>query len=178
MNITTLTEQLSSQTRDIKLNLESVLTPEGAPDLNQEQIYGIALATAFATKQQTLIKSILEACTGIVSPNILAAAKTAAIIMSMNNVYYRFVHLVSDNSYHSMPANLRMNALMNPGIPKLDFELYALAVSALNGCGLCIDAHAKKLEQEGMSKLSIQSSIRIAAVINATATAFSLREID
>lgn len=68
-----------------------------------------------------------------------------------------------------LPANLRMNIIANPGIDKKDFELYSLAVSAINGCGLCIDAHANTLIKAGLSKHSIQHVIRIAAVLNGLA---------
>ena len=66
------------------------------------------------------------------------AARAAAAIMGMNNIYYRFLHLVEDAEYQTMPARLRMNVIGNPGIDKLDFELLSLAVSAVNGCGLCV----------------------------------------
>ena len=176
MNFDTLKAKLPEHAKDIKLNLERVLSPEGAPDLSAEQIYGIALASAYATRQSELILLMVDALKESVPPTILIAAETATIIMAMNNIYYRFTHLASDKSYLSMPVNLRMNAIANSGVKQIDFELYSLAISAINGCGLCIDAHVRKLEQEGISKLGIQSSIRIAAVINAAAMALSLKQ--
>ena len=89
--------------------------------------------------------------------------------MGMNNIYYRFLHLVDDPEYQSMPARLRMNVIGNPGIDKLDFELLALAVSAVNGCGLCITSHERKLRAHGVTREAIQSAVRIAAVIHAVA---------
>ena len=71
-----------------------------------------------------------------------------------------------------MPAKLRMNVIANPGIAKVDFELFSLAVSAINGCGMCMDAHAAELQKAGLSKIAIQSTVRIAAVINAASFAF------
>ena len=94
--------------------------------------------------------------------------------MGMNNVYYRFVHLVSDKEYSKLPAKLRMNVIGNPGIDKVDFELYSLAISAINGCGMCIDAHVHEIEKAGIEIIGIQSSIRIAAVINATAQSITI----
>ena len=96
------------------------------------------------------------------------------IIMAMNNIYYRFIHLASDKSYTSMPAKLRMNVIANPGIDKSNFELNCLAVSAINGCGMCMDAHAHELNKAGISKLAIQSTVRIAAVVNAVAQAMEI----
>jgi len=89
--------------------------------------------------------------------------------MGMNNVYYRFLHLVEDAEYSTLPARLRMNVIGNPGIPKLDFELLSLAVSAINACGLCITSHEKKLRADGVSREMIQSAVRIAAVVHAVA---------
>ena len=97
------------------------------------------------------------------------AAKAAAAIMGMNNVYYRFLHLVEDEEYSRLPAKLRMNVIANPGAPKEDFELWSLAVSAVNGCGKCITAHEKVLRDAGVSREQIQAAVRIAAVVHAVA---------
>jgi len=162
--------------KDIKLNLSAILTEEGAPDLTQKQIYFIALAAAFAVKNKNLIDALLAEHHQL-SAEEITAAKSAAVIMAMNNVYYRFVHLVSDKNYAAMPAKLRMSVIGNPGIDKVDFELASLAVSAINACGMCIDAHANELMKKGISKTGIQSCVRIAAVINAAAFAESIAAI-
>ena len=91
--------------------------------------------------------------------------------MGMNNIYYRFLHLVEDAEYQTMPARLRMNVMANPGIDKLDFELISLAVSAVNGCGLCIVSHERKLRVHGVSRETIQSAVRVASVVHAVAVA-------
>ena len=76
----------------------------------------------------------------VLSPEALNAAKSAAAIMGMNNIYYRFLHLVEDGEYSTMPARLRMNIIANPGVDKVDFELWCTTVSAVNGCGMCLDS--------------------------------------
>ena len=96
-------------------------------------------------------------------------AKAAAAVMAMNNVYYRFLHLVEDGEYQTLPARLRMNVIGNPGIDRNDFELLSLAVSAVNGCGLCITAHERKLREHGTSREAVQSAVRIASVIHGVA---------
>ena len=101
----------------------------------------------------------------------LAAAKSAAAIMAMNNVYYRFVHLASDKDYATMPARLRMNVIANPGVDKADFELWSLAVSTINGCGTCIDAHEKTLKDAGVNAAAIQTAVRFASIIQSVAVA-------
>src|SRR6056297_2633674 len=91
--------------------------------------------------------------------------------MGMNNVYYRFLHLVEDPEYAQIPARLRMQALSAPAEDKLDRELWALAVSAVNGCGQCIQAHEKTVLQHGASKAMVHDAVRIASVVNAAAAA-------
>ena len=174
MSIELLKNQLADFAKDIKLNLSSVLSEDGAPDLTQQQIYLIALASAYAARQPEVIQALLNESDEHLDDTNRNAAKSAATIMAMNNIYYRFVHLVNDKSYANMPAKLRMNVIGNPGIDKIDFELCCLAVSALNGCGMCMDAHTHAIVKAGASPQSIQSCIRIASVINAAAMAISL----
>lgn len=169
MSIEALKNKLSENAKDIKLNLSTILTEQGAPDLTKNQIGGVALASAYAIKNSEVIAAMLAEVSNYLTPAEIHAAQSAATIMAMNNIYYRFVHLVSDQSFLTMPAKLRMNVIGNPGIDKKDFELNCLAVSAINGCGMCIDAHTQALIKTGMSTLAIQSSVRIAAVLNATA---------
>ncbi len=172
MGMSEIKNTLGEYAKDIKLNLSSVLTEEGSQDLRLNQIYGIALACAYATKNPELIQALEQE--GKLTSEEVRAAKAAATIMAMNNVYYRFVHLVGDSEFSKMPARLRMNILGNPGVPKVDFELYSLAVSAINGCGKCMEAHVRTLQEHGVSKVGVQSAIRIAATINATAQALAI----
>ena len=153
--------------RDLKLNLGSVLTPEGAPGLSERQIWAVALASAIAARNSAFTRAVEAAARAHLDEAHLNAARTAAAIMGMNNVYYRFLHLVGDAEYQSLPARLRMNALANPGIERRDFELLAVAVSAINACGMCITSHEKKLREDGVDRQMIQSAVRIASVIQA-----------
>lgn len=176
MNIQDFRNQLSDYAKDTKLNLGSVLSEEGAPDLKLNQIYGIALASAYATKNPDIISAVLGDFA--LSEVAVNAAKAAATIMAMNNVYYRFSHLVSDKDYSKMPAKLRMNVIGSPGIDKMDFELMCLAISAINGCGMCMDSHVHEVTKAGISKTGVQSAIRIASVINAAAQSIAIMDID
>lgn len=169
MTLETLKDTLSDYAKDIKLNIGTVLTADGAPDLTERQIFGVALASAYATKNPTVTEVILKESSTL-SDAEKAATKAAVTIMAMNNIYYRFVHLVG-GEYSKLPAKLRMNVIGQPGIPKVDFELYSLAVSSINGCGMCMEAHVHEISKAGVSSLGIQSAIRIAAVVNALSQA-------
>lgn len=169
MSLQEIRAKLPDYAKDIKLNLGSVLTEEGAPGLTPKQIAGIALASAYATRHPELMQAGEAQVAAILDEAEVTAAKASAAIMGMNNVYYRFVHLMESADYSKLPANLRMSVIGKPGIEKVDFELYSLAVSAINGCGMCMQAHVHEVEKAGISKQGVQSCIRIAAVINATA---------
>lgn len=171
MNLETLKNNLPLNAKDVRINLMTILKEEGTPDLNSKQRFNVLLSCAYAVKNKDLITAILNDANLHLSKNQIEAAQSAAIIMSMNNIYYRFIHLVNDKSFANMPAGLRMTILNNPGIDKPDFELNCLAVSAINGCGMCIEAHSNELIKSGFSKVAIQSTIRIAAVINSVAVA-------
>lgn len=169
MTLDTIRDAIPDYARDLKLNLGSVLTPQGAPGLTEKQLWSVALATAIASRNNAFTRDIEALAREHLDDADVTGARAAAAIMGMNNIYYRFLHLVEDGEYQSMPARLRMNVIGNPGIDKLDFELLSLAVSAVNGCGLCISSHEKKLRSHGIARESIQSAARIAAVIHAVA---------
>jgi alkyl hydroperoxide reductase subunit D len=165
MSIDTIKNAIPDYAKDIKLNLSSLANDES---LNEQQLWGTMLASALAGRNPFVITEIEAEAKTHLSSDALEAAKAAAAIMAMNNVYYRFVHIASNKEYQSMPAKLRMNVIGNPGVDKVDFELWSLAVSVVNACGMCIDAHEQQLLQSGMSKEQIQTASRIAAVIHAT----------
>jgi lipoyl-dependent peroxiredoxin subunit D len=178
MTINTIKQQLHSWAKDTKLNLGSVLSEEGAPELSLAQIHGIALACAYNTGNRQLIHAMQTEAKTTLSTQAMQAAKSACTVMAMNNVYYRFVHLMPDGAFAQMPANLRMSVIGNPGIDKVDFELYSLAISAINGCGMCMEAHVGTVNKTGISKTGVQSCVRIASVIQATACALAINDSD
>jgi alkyl hydroperoxide reductase subunit D len=171
MTLDELKSQLPDYAKDLRLNLETVLGEAGAPGLAQKQIAAIALAAAIASRHAPLTAAVAEFAAGHADADALRGARTAAAIMGMNNIYYRFTHLVENDEYTSMRASLRMNAMSSPGGDKIDFELASLAVSAINGCGTCMASHEKTLRKHEVSAAGVQSAARIAAVIHAVAVA-------
>jgi alkyl hydroperoxide reductase subunit D len=165
MSIETLKAAIPDYAKDIKLNLGSLAMDA---TLTPQQLAGTFVASALASRNATVIQSIVAEFGARLSPEALAAAKAAAAIMAMNNVYYRFVHLVGGD-YANMPAKLRMNVIGKPGVEKVDFELWSLAVSAVNGCGMCLTSHEKVVREGGLSQEQVQAAVRIAAVVHAVA---------
>ena len=165
MSLDTLRAALPAYAKDLSLNLSS-LAAETV--LSDQQKWGAFVASAHALGQPAVIQAIEAAAVEAgLSDEARNAAKAAAAIMGMNNVYYRSLHLISNGEYKTLPARLRMNVLANPGVDKVDFELWSTAVSAINGCGMCLDAHEGELKKHGVPAASIQTALRIAAVVNA-----------
>ena len=162
-------EALPGYARDLALNLGSVLTPAGAPGLSERQIWAVALAAAAASGNAAYTRSMQALAARHLDAAHISAAHAAAAVMAMNNVYYRFLHLVQDEEYAKLPARLRMNVIGSPGIAKVDFELLSLAVSAINGCGTCVVSHERQLRSHGLERESVQSAVRIAATVHAVA---------
>ena len=127
------------------------------------------LATSLAARNAKLVAAVAEEAAQHLTPEAIGAAKAAAAIMAMNNIYYRFTHLAADPDYARMPARLRMNVIANPGVDRIDFELWSLAVSAINGCGMCLEAHEREVAAKGIGKEAVQDVVRIASVLHAVA---------
>lgn len=166
MSLNDFARALPDYAKDVRLNISSLLTEQL---LGDQRKYGLVVACAHATGHAPLIAAAEAEATAKLAPEAMTAAKAAAAIMAMNNVYYRFTHLATNKDYAKMPARLRMNVIGAPGIDKADFELFCLAVSAINGCGMCIDAHEKVLAGHGVSAEIMQASVRMASVMQALA---------
>ena len=167
MSLKQFAETLPDYAKDIRLNLSSILSDQL---LGDQRKYGLLLTCAHGSGYRPLVAAAEAECAPKLSAEAANAARGAAAVMAMNNVYYRFVHLASNPEYATLPAKLRMNIIGAPGIEKDDFELFSLAVSAMNGCGMCIDSHERVLQQHGVKSETIQAAARIGAIITAVAT--------
>jgi alkyl hydroperoxide reductase subunit D len=167
----TFRENLKDYAKDIRLNLSTVLTPEGAPGLIPKQIATIALACAYSARARGLADALRAEAAETLGDAEVEAAKAAATIMAMNNVFYRTLHHSDHAELAKLPARLRMNVIGKPGIDKLDFELACLAVSAIGGCDRCVNSHVAEVLKGGLPVDAAHSAIRIAATIQATSLA-------
>ncbi len=168
MGLDAVKAALPEYAKDIKLNLGSTI---GTSTLKPEQAWGTALACAVAARNPLLLREIADEASTHLGAEAVEAAKGAATIMAMNNVYYRAKHLIGDEQYASIPARLRMQIIARPGVDKADFELWCLAVSAITGCGVCLESHEKTLRGTGFSRDQVHEGLRIAAVVHAAAVA-------
>ncbi|MFC4021382.1 carboxymuconolactone decarboxylase family protein [Micromonospora sp. GCM10011542] len=166
MGLDAIKAALPEYAKDIKLNLGSTV---GTSTLTPVQAWGTALACAVSARNPMVLREIAADAAEQLTPEAVEAAKGAAAIMAMNNVYYRAKHLIGDEQYASMPARLRMQIIARPGVDKGDFELWCLAVSAITGCGVCLESHEKTLRGSGFTREQVHEALRIAAVVHAAA---------
>lgn len=166
MSLQSLRDRLPDHAKDIKLNLGSLASETV---LNEKQKAGTFIATALGARNADVAAAMIAEFAAKLGAKELAAAKAAAAVMAMNNVYYRFLHLIGNEEYGKLPAKLRMNAIATHGISRADFELWCLAVSAINGCGKCLESHEKMVREAGITAEQVQAAVRIAAAVNAAA---------
>jgi alkyl hydroperoxide reductase subunit D len=161
-----LRERMPPFAKDVQLNLSSVL--QGGA-LSDDQRWGVSVACAVAAGEPTLREAVMEDAAVVVGEAVIDDARAAAVLMAMNNVYYRFRHMVEKDSYRTRPARLRMNRMAQPKTDKATFELMCLAVSAINGCESCVRSHEHAVLEGGLTEDHVHDAVRIAAVIRAAA---------
>jgi lipoyl-dependent peroxiredoxin subunit D len=162
----TLAQAFPESAKDIRLNLQAVLSESS---LSERQRHGVAYAAALASRSAPLREAIAQDAGEQLDDAVLDDAQAAAALMAMNNVLYRFRHIVGKPSYSTMPARLRMNRISQPKTSRADFELMCLVVSVINHCELCVQAHERATLENGLTESNVFDAVRIAATIHAAA---------
>ncbi len=169
MDFDHLLNQIPDYAKDLKLNMGGVMRQT---ELTEQQAWGTAVACAIAARNPQLREAVLAEAAKHLNPEAVFAAKAAAAVMGMNNIFYRFRHLSTNPKYGAMPARLRMQVIGKHGSDPIDFELWCLAVSAINGCGVCVDAHENVLREKGVNEETVLAAVRIASTIHALGAIF------
>jgi len=177
MSIQALRDQLPAYAKDIATNL-TVLACETL--LSDQAKWGCFVASACAVGEpETLRQVTVAAREAGLSDEAFRAARTAAAMMAMNNVYFRALHLMQAPEYRSLSSRLRMNRLAHhPGVETVDYELWCVAVSAINACGACLDSHEAELRARGVQPPQVQAALRIAAVVHAAGRVLAAEAVD
>jgi alkyl hydroperoxide reductase subunit D len=170
MGVAELKEALPPYAKDLRLNLGSVT---GISQVPEQRLWGTMVVSAISARGAAVWCQLEEEARGHLSAEALDAAKAAAAVMAMNNIYYRSKHQLADagvTGYDDMPARLRMQVIgTHGGVDAADFELWCLAASAVNGCGACLAAHERSVREAGVPREQVHEVLRIASVIHAVA---------
>lgn len=162
MSLHALRAAVPDYAHDLRRNLDSVI---GDSPLSTQRLWGTVLATAIASRSAIVLRELAPEAEVRLSPEAYTAAKSAAAAMALSNVFHRSRHLLSDPEYGRLRTGLRMNILRDPGVDRVDFELWSLAVSAVNACGACLDSHEQALRKAGVGRETVQEAFRVAAVV-------------
>lgn len=162
MSLDSLMSAIPDHARDLRRNLESVI---GGSVLTSQQLWGTVLATAIASRSVVVLRELGPEARARLSGEAYTAAKSAAAAMAVSNVFFRTRHLLSDHTYGELRTGLRMNVLGDHRVDRVDVELWALAVSAVNGCGACLDSHERVLRAAGVDREVVQEAFKVAAVM-------------
>jgi alkyl hydroperoxide reductase subunit D len=167
MSLDELKSALPDYAGDLRANLALVVADSEVP---RQRLWGTLLVCAIASRSPKVLRELEPEARANLSPEAYTAAKSAAAAMALNNVFFRTRHLLSDPAYAKLRAGLRMNIIGGVGVERTDYELWSLAVSAINGCGACLDSHERALRRLGVDHTTIQEAFKIAAVIQAVGT--------
>lgn len=173
MSIDTLRDALLDYASDQKRNLDALAAETVLTD---QQKWGAFLACSYATNNPALIRQMESAVSTVLSDKARQAAKTAAVVMAMNTVYYGAINLLTNHDYRRAPAGLSMTALAQTDVDKIDFELWAFAISAMANCSACLNVHEAELHKRGVTLERVQAALRIAATVNAANTALRIKQ--
>lgn len=171
MSIEALRAQLPAYGHATARNLEVLA---GETVLDETAKWSCFVASACAVGEPRTLKAISAAALQAgLTPEAFEEAKTAAATMAMTNVYFRAVHLMTAPEYDRLPSRLRFNRDHSTA-----YEFCCMAVSAINGCGACLDSHEAELRRRGAQPVQIQAALRIGAVVNAVARVLATEPVD
>ena len=157
-------ESIPDHAKDIRLNLDSAINRSL---LDPVDTHAVAYVSALAAGNGGLAFEIEHNSPLFTAEKEREAAKTAAALMGMNNVYYPFVEMTQDPELKGLPPGLRMQAYAtHGGVTKKQFEMYALAASIVGKCHFCVKNHYDTLKKEGMTVQELQHVGKIASIVN------------
>jgi lipoyl-dependent peroxiredoxin subunit D len=162
-SLTLLEKGESRYLRDLKLNFTSTLTSE---HLSTKECALLGLSTAINNNNTILTDYFTRYAEeqGATAAETGEAAGCASLLAS-NNVFYRFRHFTQKEKYTQIPARIRMQLMMKPVTGKEFFELMSLAISAVNGCEMCVNAHEDSLIKLGTTEERVFDAVRIASLV-------------
>jgi len=153
----------SRYVRDLKLNFNSTLT---SAHLSEKECALLGLSTAVNNNNNPLVNFYTDYAeeNGATAEEIAEAVGCASLLAS-NNIFYRFRHFTQKEKYSQIPARIRMQLMMKPVTGKEFFELMSLAISAVNGCEMCVNAHEDSLIKLGTTEERIFDAVRISSLV-------------
>jgi lipoyl-dependent peroxiredoxin subunit D len=153
--------------KDLRVNFKNAMK---SSNLDEKETALLGLSVAANATNDVLIGVFTRRAEehGATAREIGEAIACASLLAS-NNVFYRFRHFVSKEKYTQMPARIKMNIMMKPVTGKEFFELMSIAISAVNGCEMCVNSHEESLMQLESTEERVFDAIRLASIVTSLA---------
>ncbi|MGK0343430.1 MAG: hypothetical protein ACJAXW_003991 [Candidatus Azotimanducaceae bacterium] len=155
--------------------LSSLLSYGETSDLNEKQLYGVLLASAFATNNKLLINDILNVASDYVDAVTINAAKSAASLTNIKLKHSNLPYLESEITIEN-PDKEYIRALHTPYTQvseihnnqahDLDSQLYLLAASFIADFYRYVDIRSQLMQEKLVSNKSVSSVVHIAATVH------------
>lgn len=160
---------------DIKKSVIELFSslPEG---LTEAQVHGVALTAAYFLKNEQLLNDIRAEAKLYLEEKDANACKISVVMMALTTTYHYCTYEDGEETGQVCDA-LHLNTLSNPGVSKIDFELYCLTASVLHKCKPAIEYHTKELLKHGITKTGIKNVTRMAAILRATTEALDIESV-
>ncbi|RZM28608.1 MAG: alkylhydroperoxidase [Pedobacter sp.] len=153
----------SRYVRDLKLNFTSTFS---STHMTEKECALIGLTIAVNNNNKVLTEFFEKlALSKDATEAEIGEAVGCASLLALNNVFYRFRHFTGKEKYTQIPARVRMQLMSSPVTGKEFFELMSLAVSAVNGCEMCVNAHEKSILHLGATEERVFDAVRIASIV-------------
>ena len=138
-------------------------------------MYSVGLTIGYALRNENLLNNIRADAKLVLEETNATACKIAAVMMSMNNVFYNFKDM--DTGMNDVDSGLSMTSLQPVGVDTKIFEMCCLAVSILNKCKYCVTIHQNKLSKKGVIKETFIEIAKIVAVLSSTAVVMDIERL-
>lgn len=175
-NIKTLKSNIPDYANDIRGNITKLINEKNEL-LTPKQVFGAALAAAYAAKEKSAISDLKNEAKFHLSAKEMDTVKAAAAVTTMENIYRNFAKAANDSEYGDACDELSTPNTDNHGIDKSDYEVFALATCIINTCEKSIALHVKKLIDYGFSKEQIKMVAKIVATVGASAQTLTIEEV-
>ena len=158
-----LEEGKSRYLADLKINFKNSFESD---HLSKQEIALLGVALSVNGNNEILRNFfVANALAEGATSEAIGEATACASLLSANNILYRFRHFVKKEKYNGIPARIKMNVMGKPITGKEFFELISLAVSAVNGCEMCVNAHEASLIELGSKEERVFEAVRLASII-------------
>lgn len=173
MALDNLKHLIPDYAKDQRRNLDALINTSV---LTQQQLWGCLLVSAATSRNDVVLKLVNAEASEHLSDKAVDVALACTTAMTLNNYGFRAKHWLG-HDFEAIRFGLRNGVSLKPGVVQADYELWAVAVSVVNGCEQCTQAHSRDAQEQGLSTLQLWEAVKIASVIQAIAQTIHMETV-